>query len=259
MPLDPPPASPATLPPLLLPAEPPPPEVWVVPESSWQLEVARPARLVLSGWMVSGDAVITNYYRAGVALPENQSRPDQSFGPVEYFQIRVRGERAELHALGVPDARLLCRGEPKEAVEGADDVSEAALVVTRRDDRGDADFELRLRLVADAALPDPRAQRLTVDLDAPMPRALFTLGLPLRASRELSLGPIRFQATFDGERLTLRGFLGTYRLPGGGFHPFFVRKGDGAWRTVPEDGSDVVLEAGDQLMAGATLYRFELA
>lgn len=252
-------SGPATPPPVRQPAEPPPPEVWVVEEEAWQLEMARPARLVLSGWMVSGDAVVTNYYRAGVALPENKSRPEQRFEPVEYFQLRVRGANAELHGLGAEDARLLDDGAAVESLEGADAVARATMVVTRRDDKGAPDFELRLTLVPDPALPDPRAQRLAVDLAAPMAAALLTLGLPLRASREVTLGPIRFQAEFGGERLRLGGFLPTYRLPGGGFHPFFVRRGEGPWRTAPEDGSDIELEPGDRLMAGSAIYVFERA
>ncbi len=229
---------------------------WVVREDDWQIELSRPARLVVEGWMVTGDITVTNHHRPGVALPENQSRPEQRFAPQEYFQIRVRGDRAEIHTLGAMDARLSVDGEDLLGTAATD---RARMLVLRRDDLGRPDFEIGLRLVVDGELPDPRAQLLAF-IDPPrVVRAMFTLGLPLRDEREITLGPVQLEAHFDGERLTLRDYLDSYRLGPGRYHPFFVRREGDGWITVPEDGEDVVLEPGDRLMAGATVYRFERA
>lgn len=236
-------------------APPPEPGAWVVREEDWQIELARPAHLVVTGWMLRGEAVISNHDRAGIALPENQTEAGQKFAPLEYFSLRIRGPKTELMSLGTPDSRLL-RGD--KVVQATDDGAHAAMIVTRRDDRGDPDFELRLTLEDDPSLPDPRAQLVRLDLSERVARAMFTIGLPLRAPRALALGPIRASGTFDGMALRLSGYLPSYRSADG-FHPFFVRHGLGAWRTVSEDGADLLLEPGDRLMAGATLYVFSLA
>jgi hypothetical protein len=62
----------------------------------------------------------------------------------------------------------------------------------------------------------------------------------------------------DGTKVTLSDYLGSYRTGATGFVPFFHEEAGRAWRTMPEDGSPVVLAPGDSLLAGISLYRFEV-
>lgn len=227
--------------------------VQIVAEDDWQLELSRPARLQLMGWMVHGDVRVGNHRHADVVIPENQARPDQSFTPADYFEVAVRAGRASARRVDRSEARLVVGGE---LVVDTNTLDRATLLITRRDPHGDPDFEVSLTLRYDPLLPDPRAQLLAPDLTERMARALFVLGLPLRAVRTIELGPIRANATFDGQGLVLQGYLDSYRK-GEGFHPFFVRHGSGPYRTVSEDGAPVHLSPGDRLVAGGAVYVFE--
>jgi hypothetical protein len=91
-----------------------------------------------------------------------------------------------------------------------------------------------------------------------MVAALFTLGLPLGLPRRLNLGGIEADLGFDGERVSLSGYLESYQRPGGGFQPFFVRLGEAAVRTAPENGAPLTLVHGDLLICGLSVYRVEL-
>lgn len=229
--------------------------VWTVREADWQIERARPARLVVGGWMVTGDTIIGNHRRVGVALPENRANDEQEFSPADYFLLHTRGKRARIERRAQEDAKLLLGGE---FIEETEETEAVELIVVRRDAVGGPDFEFRLKLVPDSSLPDPRAQLLTVNLDEPMVVGMLTLGLPLRTAREIQLGPIRGTALFAGETIAFCDYLDSYRQSDGSFHPFFLRRAGGPWRTVPEDGQPLQLAQGDQLLAGATVYRVEV-
>lgn len=92
-----------------------------------------------------------------------------------------------------------------------------------------------------------------VDPD-PMAEALFTRGLPLRRDHELRLGHLVLRAHFDGAGATLSDYLASYRRADGGLRPVFVQHQGQTWRTLPEDGSAVVLRPGDRLLVEAALY-----
>lgn len=227
--------------------------VLVVDEDDWQLELSRPARLQLVGWMVHGDVRVGNHRQADIGIPENRARPEQSFTPADYFELSVRAGRATARRVDRSEARLLVGGE---LVLETSSLERANLLITRRDPHGDPDFEILLTLRRDPLLPDPRAQLLAPDLTERMVRAMFVLGLPLRAVRTVELGPIRGNATFDGQGMVLQSYLDSYRK-GDGFHPFFVRHGSGPHRTAPEDGAPLHLSPGDRLVAGGAVYVFE--
>ena len=228
--------------------------VAVVDEADWQHELSRPARLALVGWMFTGTVVVGNHAGADVIVPENRSAPAQRFRPTDYLELYVRGRRGRFRLLSTAEASASLGGAP--AVE-SEQVDGLAVSVVRRDDLGDPDFDVSLALVEDPGLPDPRARLLRLDRTDRMASALFTLGLPVRQARPVKLGSIAARATWDGERLTLEGYLHTYRRADGSWRPFFVRSAGGAFRTVPEDGAPLVLRRGDQLISGRSVYVFE--
>ena len=227
--------------------------VRAVDESEWQLELRRPARLRLEGWMVTGDVKIANHRGAQVVVPENRSQREQNFYPVDYFELFVRGKKGRVHLVSEAEARLVVDGV---AAADSDRLEDAALAIVRRTADGEEDFLVQLTLQKDDALPDPRAMRLRIETGDPMVRGLFTIGFPMRAPRMVELGPIRASGTFDGERLHLTDYLQTYRRKDGSFHPFFVRSAGGSFQTVPEDGAELVLDPGSDLLAGGAIFSF---
>jgi hypothetical protein len=227
--------------------------VRAVDESEWQLELRRPARLRTEGWMVTGDVKVANHRGAQVVVPENRSQREQVFYPVDYFELFVRGKKGRIHLVSQDEARLVVDGV---AAVDSERLEDSALAIVRRTADGDEDFLVQLTLTRDEALPDPRAMRLSIDTGDPMVRGLFTIGFPLRAQRLVELGPIRASGTFDGERLHLTDYLKTYRRKDGSFHAFFVRGPGGAFQTVPEDGRELVLEPGSDLLAGGAIFSF---
>jgi hypothetical protein len=230
-------------------------EVAWVDESEWMLELARPARLVLVGWMIAGEVLVGNHPGAGVVIPESRAEPDQQLTLREYLRLeKVRGRRGSAWLLDAGEARLLVGGEEVPFSEKPDDLT---LEVIRRDVDGEEDFRVVMQLVRDPGLPDPRARMLTVNTEDRLVAALFTRGLPLHAARRLSLGPLAFDALFDGDSLTVSNYLPSYRTPAG-FRPFFVRRGKDAFRTVPEDGQPLTLSAGDRLIFEGAIYEFQV-
>lgn len=221
-------------------------DVVVVDEAGSQIELSRPARLVLVGWMLSGEQIVGNHRRADAIIPENRAQPGQEFAAADYFRVFARGRRARVERFDHPDA-----GAVEEVGE------ELRFEVIRRAPDGEEEFTVPLVLRRESGLPDPRARLLAIGLGDPMASALFTLGLPLGRARRITLGPIVARATFDGDHLRLSDYLDTYRQ-GDAFAPFFVRSGDRAFRTVPEDGREVVLAPGAQIIANRALYRFEV-
>ncbi|MFT4976945.1 MAG: hypothetical protein ACI8S6_002850, partial [Myxococcota bacterium] len=227
-------------------------EVVIVEESSWQIELSRPARLSVVGWMASGDVEIGNHREAAVIIPENRATPKQRFAPRDYFSVFVRGRRSRLTLLDTDEARLESEGvDVDETTDGG-----ALLEIVRRDGDGEPDFEVPLRLRAERMLPDPRARMLALDTDDAMVTALFTLGLPLRSPRQLHIGQLELSARYDGERIVISDYLDSYQGDGG-FSSFFVRHGESPFRTAPEDGSAITLEPGDLLLIGVAIYRFD--
>ena len=201
----------------------------------------------------TGDVKIANHRGALVVVPENRSQREQIFYPVDYFELFVRGKKGRVHLVSENEARLVVDGV---AAVDSDRLEDAALAIVRRTADGEEDFLVQLTLEKDDALPDPRAMRLEIETDDPMVRGLFTIGFPLRAPRMVELGPIRASGTFDGERLHLTDYLKTYRKKDGSFHPFFVRGPGGSFQTVPEDGAELVLEPGSDLLAGGAIFSF---
>jgi hypothetical protein len=231
----------------------PPDGVLSVEEATWKVELARPARLVLTGWMVSGEVVVGNHRGDPVQVPEVRAFPEQAFMTLDYFRMNIRGKKGTVSLLQEGEARIVVNGQP---VEQTDDLDNATLEIVRRDQNLEPDFDVTLKLLRDPSLPDPRARLLSVDTSDRLVAALFTTGFPLRSDRRLRLGPVRALFRFDGALLRITDYLQSYRTPTG-FHPFFVREGEGPWRTVPEDGSRVELQPGDGLMVGPAIYRYQ--
>ncbi len=222
-----------------------------VDEEQWQQELARPARLVLRGFMVSGEVVVGNHRGAQVILPENRSEPQQLFAPRDYFRLSVRGRRASVELLDPDEAGLLStEGE----VTRTERTSDLLMEVKRRAPDGEEDFRITLALQAGTGLPDPRAQLLGLIEPDGMVDALFTRGLPLRQHHGLRLDTLEARAWFDGETVVIDHYLDSYRRPEGGFCSFLIQVSGQPWRTAPEDGSPIQLRAGDRLIFGTALY-----
>jgi hypothetical protein len=224
-----------------------------VEEARWKVELARPARLVQVGWMVSGDAVIGNHQGAQVVVPEVRAFREQAFMTLDYFRLTTRGRRGKLELLQEGEARLLVKGVEVDVAEDLDDVT---LTIVRRDTNLEPDFDVTLRIHRDDTLPDPRARLISVDAKDRLVMALFTLGFPLRADRRTRVGPMTATFRFNGAQLRIVDYLPSYRGQGR-FLPFFLRSGDKPWQTFPEDGSRVELEPGDGLILGNAVYRFQ--
>jgi hypothetical protein len=159
-------------------------------------------------------------------------------------------------------ASRLARGEARlvsgdRGVEETEEAEGLVMEIVRRDPEGEPDFFVTLTLQQDRRLPDPRSRLLAVSQEDPMVEALFTLGLPLRTPRTVTLSGLTLTARFDGGTLTVSDYLDSYRQPGGGWHPFFIRSGEGRFQTAPEDGSPVTLRPGDLILSGTVIYRFE--
>ena len=229
-------------------------EIVAIGDEAGGVELARPGRLVLIGWALSGEAVLGNYRGCAGVIPETRYEDDQHFVRNEYVRLKVRGKRTKAEVLNEDEAKLL-RGD--DAVADVKDLSGVRIEIIRRDDEGDEDFSVFLELDDTVKLPDPRARLLAVDHSDDIVAALFVLGLPLRADRNIALGPVRVAAHFDGEGLKLSNYIDTYRKKDG-YEPFFLKAGDSRFRTAPEDGSTIEMAPGDVLIAGSAVYRFEI-
>ena len=133
---------------------------------------------------------------------------------------------------------------------------ELLLRVPRVDADGDLDFIIELRLSPRSDLPDPRSRYLQWNSDDAMAAGLFTIGLPLNATRTIRLGPIAAAVRWDGTTLQLSEYLGSYKKNDQTYHPFFIRHRDGRFETAPEDGRSLSLEPGAALICG--MQWFEL-
>jgi hypothetical protein len=229
-------------------------EVVAVDEAGWQLALSRPGRLQQIGWMISGQVVMGNHQGVQVVIPENRTHAQQRFEVRDYVRMSVRGRRGRVELMDASDARILVNGEPCAETE---DLEALCVEITRRDDQGDEDFVVCARLRRERWLPDPRAQLLSLELDDRLVAALFTRGIPLRAATTVRLGPVDCLATYDQRTLRISDYLDAYAYPDGSFQPFFYRRGDGRFRTAPEDGTTFELQHGDMLIAGSCVYLFE--
>ncbi len=231
------------------PAEP----VLAVEEARWKLELARPARLLQVGWMVSGEVVVGNHTGAQVVVPEVRAFKEQAFLTLDYFRLSTRGRKGRIDLLQEGEASLRVQDA---AVPSTDDLDGAELTIVRRDANLEPDFDIVLRIHHDQTLPDPRARLISIDTSDRLVTALFTLGFPLRADRRLAIGRIVATFRYDGAQLHVSDYLSTYRA-GGAFLPFFHRTGDRPWQTLPEDGERIQLRDGDGLIVGNAIYRFQ--
>ncbi len=227
-----------------------------VEERDWQRELARPARLVQCGWSVHGHLTLGNHRGVDMIVPEVRAFPDQPFLTLDYVRVYARGQQARMELIQEGEAAILQGDKSLRSTESA---REARIVIVRRDQNLEPDFDVTLRFAEGRGLPDPRAQLLEIDLGDRLVAALFTTGLPERSDRQLTLGPITATLRFDGGRATISDYLTSYRTGASGFVPFFYQEGAKPWRTMPEDGTAVSITPGDRILAGANLYRFEVA
>jgi hypothetical protein len=206
--------------------------------------------IVLAGWMLNGEAVCGNHSGADFIVPENRILAEQTFDPIDYFRLKVRGRRGSLTLLA-PGEVLIDELDPAE--ETYTDPAAHTIDVIRRDELGEEDFAIRLNLVADRSLPDPRARLLSLDYEDPLAAALVTRGLPKGRDRTVDLGDIRMTLHYDGSSVQVSDYVTTYRR-GEDFHPFFVQQGDRRFKTAPEDGTPFAVQAGDRLVIGTYVY-----
>jgi len=228
------------------------PTVVCVNDNEAQFELGRPVHFVLSGWMINGTVTLGNHTGADLVLPENRVVEDQSFERTDYFRLKVRGRRGSLHILSQSEV-LIDEDDAAESeyAKPADHVID----VIRRDEAGEEDFAVRMELLADPKLPDPRARFLALDFEDPLAAALLTRGLPRGQGRRITLGDgMQLTLTLRGDTVTVGDYLGTYRRPDGGYHPFFVQHGESRFTTAPEDGSEFEIGAGDRLVIGHGVY-----
>jgi hypothetical protein len=223
--------------------------VVTVEDAEAQFEIGRPMHLVLAGWTVNGEVVCGNHAKADLIVPENRIHPDQLHTPTNYFRLRVRGRKGSLEVLA-PDEMTIDGRRPSGTV---DDPEMHKIEVIRRDDGGEPDFTVAVRIGEDRKLPDPRARFVAIDTEDPLAAALVTRGLPKGAPRVLEIGGIKLTLLFDGSAIRISDYLGTYRR-GDGFHPFLVQRGDARFVTAPEDGSPFDLHAGDRMVIGTCVY-----
>jgi hypothetical protein len=225
--------------------------VLAIHENSAKFELGRSLHIVHIGWMVNGTCVIGNHSNCDALIPESQLNDKQEFLPMDYFALRVRGRRGALTVLEADEVYINGNSPEKEDY---DDFTDLNFEIIRRDDQLNEDFTVSLHLTEDRTLPDPRARLLQIDCEDPLAASLFTHGLPTRTPRTLSYGPIEITMLFDGDSVTLSDYLTGYKSETG-FHPFFIQQNDARFKTAPEDGIAVTLNAGDKFMVGASIYQ----
>lgn len=225
-------------------------EIVAVDDAEAQFELGRRMQLVHVGWTINGQVTCGNHSAADLVVPENRVVEGQIFTPMDYFELKVRGRRGTLQVRS-PRELLIDGDDPSKDVY--DEPEKVTIDVIRRDDAGEEDFAVRLQLVEDKALPDPRARLLEIDCGDPLAAALFTRGLPTRQPRTLDLAGIEVTLLYDGEGVVVSDYLASYR-DGDGFKPFFIQHGGERFQTAPEDGSDIRLVPSDRLVVGNAVY-----
>jgi len=224
--------------------------VHYVDDAEAQFELGRPLHLVMIGWMVNGEVVCGNHSEADMILPESRMVDGQTFQAIDYFKLKIRGRKGKLEII-TPTELLIDEDDPTETLY---DKPETKIIdVIRRDDAGEEDFAVRIQIVQDRKLPDPRARFVSVDYEDPLAAALITRGLPKGKPRTMDLGSVTATFNYDGDKVVISDYLDTYQT-GDGYHPFFVQKGEGRFKTAPEDGSEIELSGGDRVVVGIAVY-----
>ena len=225
-------------------------QVHFVDDAAMQFELGRPLHLVMIGWMVNGEVICGNHHDADMVLPESRMVENQTFEATDYFRLKIRGRKGSLEVLA-PAELLIDEDDPTETIY---DSPESHIIdVIRRDDAGEEDFAVRLHIMQDRKLPDPRARFVSIDYEDPLAAALITRGLPMGQPRTLNLGPVTATFNYDGSTVSISDYIETYQH-GGGYHPFFVQKGDDRFKTAPEDGSTIEVAGGDRIVVGIAVY-----
>lgn len=225
-------------------------EVVFTDDAEAQFELGRPCHVILAGWMVNGEVVIGNHTDADCVLPENRIIPSQTFERCDYVRLKIRGRKGTMDLLTTTEV-LVDEADPTQ--EHFDSVDHT-LDVIRRDEEGEEDFAIRLLVVQDKKLPDPRARLIALDYEDPLAAALVTRGLPLNQPRTLELDGLTVTLTFTGEAVQFSDYGATYRQADGSFLPFFVQSGSKRFTTAPEDGSSFELTGGDRFVIGQSVY-----
>lgn len=215
-----------------------------------QFELGRPMHFILAGWSVNGEVLCGNHRGADLIIPENRIVESQAFAPVDYFRLRIRGKRGKLHLLA-PSELLIDESDPQQL--DYEDPEAHVIDVIRRDESGEEDFAVRLRILHERALPDPRARFVSLDVNDSLAAALVTRGLPRGQTRTLEIEGIRLNLFYDREVVTISDYLETYRQ-GDTFRPFFVQRDGQRFKTAPEDGASFDLTSGDRLVIGHSVY-----
>ncbi|MEN0064850.1 MAG: hypothetical protein AAGA48_22080 [Myxococcota bacterium] len=219
-------------------------------DNAAKFELGRPMHLILAGWTVNGEVVCGNHDGANLVVPENRIVESQTFASTDYFRLRIRGHRGELTVL---NANELLIDEDAPQLETYADPGSHVIDIIRRDERGESDFAVRLRVVEDSSLPDPRARFVALDFNDPLAAALVTRGLPTGTSRRLNLGGLEMDLLYDNDKVIVSGYVDGYRK-GDGFYPFFVQKQGARFKTAPEDGTAFELMNGDRMVIGSCVY-----
>ncbi len=223
----------------------------MVDDSNAQFELSRRMQVLQIGWMIGrGDLVCGNHAAADLVVPENRLVDDQTFVPTDYFTLATRGRRVSLELI-TPSELLIDGDDPKSKVY---DKPEAVVIdVIRRDDTGEEDFGVRMALVDDATLPDPRARFLEMGVDDPLAAALFTKGLPAGQPRSVTLQGLTLTLLHDDDEVVITDYLASYKRASG-YAPFFVQHGETRYQTAPEDGSEIRMKAGDRFLIENAIY-----
>jgi len=225
--------------------------VVAVEDADARFELARPLHVLLAGWTVNGEVVCGNHTGADLVIPESRIRKDQSFVARDYFRLQVRGKKGSLEVIASSEVRV---DEAEPSKGPLHDPEAHTIDVVRRDDQGDADFAVRLKLVEEKRLPDPRARFLSLDHSDPLVAALVTRGLPKGTPRRIDLGGVKMTLRWDGTTVMVSEYLDTYKR-GDAFHPFFVQLGGGRFKTAPEDGASFELHPDDRMVVGHCVYQ----
>ena len=225
--------------------------VLFVDDAEAQFELGRPLHLVMTGWMVNGEVTCGNHGEADLILPESRMVESQVFQPTDYFRLKLRARKGQLEILAATEM-LIDEDDPHETLY--EEPESHIIDVIRRDDAGEEDFAIRLQIVTDRKLPDPRARLVSIDYEDPLAAALITRGLPKGKPRTLELGALTATFKFDGSEVVITDYLDGYYMGDDGYYPFFVQRASGRFTTAPEDGADIVLHSGDRIVIGIAVY-----
>lgn len=224
-----------------------------VDDAEAQFELGREMQLILVGWVVNGTVTFGNHSGSTLVLPENRIVPEQQFRAVDYFQLKIRGRKGHLKILEPSELRMDGAVPPQSDYPNPEGV---VLDILRRDDAGDEDFSVRVEIIEDPSLPNPRARLLALDVQDELAAALVTRGLPKRSERRLELSGMAMSFTYTGEAVHIHDYLDDYKTDNG-YNPFFIQRGESRFVTAPEDGALIELVPGDHIIVGDVLYSLQ--